>query len=48
MLVYPGFDLSRRAVVPPAGVAWPSTVPMSEDAAALVWGSHGTAEWARG
>ncbi|MFF2306034.1 hypothetical protein ACFVVP_26450 [Streptomyces sp. NPDC058128] len=41
VLADPGFDLSRRAVMPPAGVAWLSTVPMSEDVAALVWGLAG-------
>ncbi|MFB7411387.1 hypothetical protein ACFCZ2_29830 [Streptomyces sp. NPDC056202] len=41
VLADPGFDLSRRAVMPPAGVVWLSTVPMSEDVAALVWGLAG-------
>ncbi|MFB7234918.1 hypothetical protein ACFCXK_09095 [Streptomyces sp. NPDC056269] len=41
VLADPGFDLSRRAVMPPAGVAWLSSVPMSEDVAALVWGLAG-------
>ncbi|GEB57426.1 hypothetical protein [Streptomyces gardneri] len=40
VLADPDFDMRRRAVMPPAGVAWPAT-PMSEDVAALVWGLAG-------
>lgn len=41
VLADPGFDLSRRAVMPAAGVQWLSAVPMSEDVAAVVWGLAG-------
>ncbi|MFC9343790.1 hypothetical protein ACFT0G_28380 [Streptomyces sp. NPDC057020] len=41
VLADPAFDLRRRAVMPPADVAWLFSVPMSEDVAAPLWGLAG-------
>lgn len=37
----PAFSFRSRAVMPPAGIEWLSTVPMAEDVAAAVWGLAG-------
>ncbi|KAB2588197.1 hypothetical protein [Streptomyces arboris] len=37
----PGFSFRTRAVMPPAGIEWRSTVPMAADVAAVVWGLAG-------
>ncbi|MFJ7062694.1 hypothetical protein ACIQVA_34220 [Streptomyces microflavus] len=44
----PGFSFRTRAVMPPAGIAWLSTVPMAADVAAVVWslaGDGGEGPW---
>ncbi|MFE5713452.1 hypothetical protein ACFQ7J_21885 [Streptomyces sp. NPDC056501] len=41
VLADPEFDMCRRAVMPAAGIEWLSTVPMTEDVAAVVWGLAG-------
>ncbi|MFE2118604.1 hypothetical protein ACFXAY_35115 [Streptomyces microflavus] len=44
----PGFSFRTRAVMPPAGIAWLSTVPMTDDVAAAVWalaGDGGEGPW---
>ncbi|MFB6428849.1 hypothetical protein ACFCXC_35490 [Streptomyces microflavus] len=46
----PGFSFHTRAVMPPAGIAWLSTVPMAADVAAAVWalaGDGGEGPWRR-
>ncbi|MFI8315590.1 hypothetical protein ACIGBK_33730 [Streptomyces microflavus] len=44
----PGFSFRTRAVMPPAGIGWLSTVPMAPDVAAVVWalaGDGGEGPW---
>ncbi|MET8379307.1 hypothetical protein [Streptomyces microflavus] len=44
----PGFSFRTRALMPPAGIEWLSTVPMADDIAAAVWalaGDGGEGTW---